>query len=321
MKKVFKYFIGFGSLAAVVLVTGCSDNNQVFDEVQADVNRGAVLRTISLNSNELPIGEADGNFSIDLEVQDPENGKLVKDVEVYVGFRDNTEAFGPGTDVDESLVETINSSTFTIGEFDLPRFSYSITLPELLSIIGRNETDITGGDQFTVRFELVLTDGRRYSAADNSGTITGSFFSSPFLYTPLVICPVPETFFTGDYSLTQLSGSGPSGIDDGFTQSPVTVIANGTNRSFQFAYDPGGFDVAYTMSMDLVCGVITGVNGSVDAGSFGCDGSSIGQTGTVDVPYDFINGDDSSFTFEMEDFSPDGGCGGTYAFSFTLSKL
>lgn len=321
MKKYFKYFLGFGALAAVVLSTGCEEGDQVFDEIIDNETRGAILRTVDLVSNDLPIGVAEGNFTVDLEVQDQENGTLVQEVEVYIGFSDNTDEIGPGTDVAETLVETISSSTFTIGEFGLPRFSYSITLPELLSIVGRNESDITGGDQFPVRFELVLTDGRRYSNGDNSGTITGSYFSSPFLYTPTVICPVPDTFFTGDYNVVQTSGSSPFGIGDFLTQTPVTVVATGTNRSFQFSYDPGGFDVAYTMSMDLVCGVITGLTGTINSGSLGCDGSSIGQTGTIDVPYDFMNGDDSSFSFEGEDFNPSGGCGGAVPITFTMTKI
>ncbi len=320
-KNNIKYFLG-ATLLTTMLFTGCDDGDQIVDQITDNVQRGAVLRTVDLVSNELPIGEADGNFTVDLEVQDIENGGLVQDVEVYVGFRDNTDEFGPGTDVDEALVETISSSTFTIGEFGLPRFTYSVTLPELLSIVGRNESDITGGDQFTIRFELVLSDGRRFSFADNSGTLTGSFFSSPFLYTPLVICPVPEDFFTGDYSVVQTSGSSPFGIGDFLTQSPVTVVATGTNRSFGFTYDPGGFAVGYTMSMDLVCNLITGLSGTINSGSLGCNGgaSSIGQTGTADVPYDFAVGDES-FSFEINDFDPSADCGAAVPSTFTMTKL
>ena len=318
MKK-FNYI---SILAGITLLfAACEDGDQVFDEITDNETRGAVLRTVNINSNELPIGVADANFDVDLEVQDQENGTLVEDVEVYIGFNDNTEQIGPGTNVTEVLFTTINKSTFTIGEFGLPRFNYSVTLPELLSFVGRNGDDITGGDQFTVRFELILNDGRRYSAADNSGTLTQTFFSSPFLYTPTVICPIPDTFFVGDYSIVQTSGSSPFGIGDFLTQD-VTVEANGTNRSFQFSYDPGGFDSAYTMSMDLICGVITGLTGSINAGSLGCNGgaSSIGQTGTADVPYD-LNGSDEVFMFEIEDFNPSADCGSAVPSTFTMTKL
>lgn len=316
MKKIVRNIMG---IASILLIGACEDGDKVFDEITSNETRGAILRTVSLNSNELPIGEATANFDVDLEIQDQENGTLVSSVEVFIGFNDNTDAVGPGTDVAEQLFTTINSSEFTTGEFGLPRFNFNVLLNDMLSFVGRNSDDITGGDNFPIRFELVLVDGRRYSNADNSGTLTGSFFSSPFLYSPLVICPVPEDYFVGDYSITQTTGSAPFGIADGFTQSPVTVVANGTNRTIGFSYDPGGFDVAYTFSLDLVCNEIQGFSGTINSGSLGCDGSSIGQTGVGVVPYDLA--DDSSFTITFEDFNPDGGCGGVYEAIIILDKL
>ena len=146
----------------------CEDSDTPVDQVVAGTQRGAILRTSNLISNELPIGVDGGNFSVELEVQDSENGNLVSTVEVFVGFRDNTDDVGPGTDVDESLFGTVSSSTFTTGEFGLPRFTFTATLDELLCQVGRTADQITGGDQFTIRFELVLTDGRRYSFAEHT---------------------------------------------------------------------------------------------------------------------------------------------------------
>ena len=77
--------------------------------------------------------------------------------------------------------------------------------------------------------------------------------------------------------------------------------------------------MGYTFSMDLVCNEIQGFAGTIDSGSLGCDGSSIGQTGLGVVPYDLA--DDSSFTFVFEDFNPDGGCGGVYEAEIVLDKL
>jgi len=318
MKNWFKH-ITILFAGAALLATSCDDGDAVVDQITAETTRGAILRTVDLISNELPIGDDTGNFSVELEIQDSEDGNLVDEVEVYVGFRDNTEDVGPGTDVDGTIFETIPSSEFTTGPFGLPRFTYTVPLTEMLTFVGRTEADITGGDQFTVRFELVLTDGRRFSFDDNTNTITGSFFSSPFLYTPLVICPVPEDYFTGEYSITQNSGSGPFGIGDGFTQPSVMVTANGTARTIEFSYDPGGFDSGYAFTFDLVCGEIQNFSGAILSGSLGCDGSSIGQTAVGNIPYDLD--DDSEFTILIEDFNPDGGCGGTYEASLTFTKL
>ena len=223
--------------------------------------------------------------------------------------------------MDEALAETIPASEFTTGEFGLPRYEYQISGADLLAFVGLAGSDLQGGDQFSIRFELVLTTGQRFSFADNTGTLTGSFFSSPFLYTPSVVCAVDPEFFTGEYSITQLSGSAPFGIGDAFTQPSVTVVANGdTNRTFEFSYDPGGFGSAYTMTLDLVCGEILNFSGSINSGSLGCDGTSIGQTGTVITTYDQSVGD-ASFTFTFEDFNPSGGCGGTYEAVIRMDKI
>lgn len=189
MKNWFKYITTLFAGAAL-LATSCEDPDVVIDEVTAGTERGAVLRTVNLISNEIPIGNDDSNFAVEVEIQDSENGDLVSSVEVYLGFRDNTVEEGEtDLDTDEVLVETIDPSSFEIGPFGLPRFGYQITLPEMLAALPITGADVNGSDQFTIRFELVLTDGRRYSFADNTGTLTGSFFSSPFLYTATVVCP------------------------------------------------------------------------------------------------------------------------------------
>ena len=178
-------------LGAIALIfTACAEGDEVFDQIVEAEQRGAILRTISVVSNELPIGQSDSFFGVDLEVQDQQNGDLLGSVEVFLSFADNTvEPGGTDKSAAEALVSTISSGDFTTGEFGLPRASFSITLPEMLSNLGLAESDVDGGDIFSIRFELVLTDGRRFSNDDNSGTITGSYFSSPFLYTATVVCP------------------------------------------------------------------------------------------------------------------------------------
>ncbi len=175
---------------AALMFSACSDGDTVFDNIVNNEKRGAALRTVQILSDEIPIGQTDSSFGVELEVQTEDNGSLGEFVEVYLGFRDNTVEEG-GTDLskDQIRIEDIEKDTWTIGEFGYPRFTYEITLPEMLQFLGLNDTDVDGGDQFEVRFELVLSTGDRYSFGDNTGTLTGSFFSSPFLYTPTVVCP------------------------------------------------------------------------------------------------------------------------------------
>ena len=257
---------------AALLFTACSEGDKVIDDIFDSETRGAVLRTVEILSDEIPIGQTDSSFGVVLEVQDQEGGTLVEFVEVYLGFRDNTvEAGGTDLDRDQSLIETIDSSTFTVGEFGYPRFTYEITLPEMLSALGLGDTDVDGGDQFEIRFELVLTDGRTYSFDDNTGTLTGSFFSSPFLYTPTVVCPpTPPTPGDWTFVMADAYGDGWNGaalllsidgevtevfVADGFDDTQTVTIPEGT-EVVSLKFRSGDYDSEISFTVTAATGAV-----------------------------------------------------------------
>lgn len=207
MKINYSYFAALAIIS--LMFTSCDEGDAVVDDIVAGTERGAILRTVAVTSNELPIGVSDGFFAVDLEVQSAENGTLVESIDVFASFNDNTPDNGKGATTTDALVETISKSTFTVGEFGLPRFSYQVTLATLLSSTGVAEADIDGSDQFRVRFELILNDGRKFSFAQNSGTLTGSYFSSPFLYSATIVCPPkPPTAGVWTVNMTDSYGDG-----------------------------------------------------------------------------------------------------------------
>lgn len=221
MKKTMRNIFALIALTVLCFATACEDGDQEFDSIQENVTRGAVLRTIAVLENEVLYDVANsalagGGFSVILEQQDQENGDQLASVEVFVGFRDNTEG-GTDNDRDEVLIETIPSSAFSTGEFGLPRTAYSISADQIQTTLGLTGDQIFGGDQFTIRFELVLTDGRRFSFADNSGTLTGFFFNSPFLYTANIVC-APSVPTSGDWIFDLQDAFG-----DGFNGATITV--------------------------------------------------------------------------------------------------
>ena len=76
-------------LAAIALLaTSCDEGDTVVDQVVEETERGAILRTLSIDENEV-IFDLDnselisGGFSASLEVQDLENGGLLSEIEVY----------------------------------------------------------------------------------------------------------------------------------------------------------------------------------------------------------------------------------------------
>ena len=220
-----------------LLFAACEDGNEVFDQIVEQETRGAILRTVNFVTNEIAIGNTDYMFEVDLEVQDQANGQNVDQIEVYISFADNTiEGTDPDLSQGEVLLETVDASTFSIGEFGLPRTTYSVDLASMLAAFGLSTADIfvTGGDEFTVRFELVLNDGRRYSAADNSGTLTGSYFSSPFQYTTVVVCP-PLAPSAGTYTINMTDAYG-----DGWNGASFDITIDGVTTNIALASGAAG---------------------------------------------------------------------------------
>ncbi len=235
-----------------ILFTACEDGENVIDEIFDAETRGSILRTIEVTENEIEYDVptstlVSGGFSATVEVQDQESGGLLSALEVYIGYSDNTSDRGNSTvGDDEVLVRTFTPDEGTIGEFGLPRFTYSATAAELQSAIGVGPDDIFGGDAFTIRFEIVRTDGARYSAADNSGTLTGSFFSSPFEYTATLVC-APKPIQEGTWRVTMQDDFGdgwqPTTADGG---GPGLIVTLGDGTVFEIGlctpYEDPGYD-------------------------------------------------------------------------------
>ena len=322
MRKLLSRYIGKSIAIFLIVFTACEDGEEIFDQIRGAEQRGAILRTVNLISNELPIGVADAGFTVELEVQDQQDGALLSELDVFVGFNDNTVPDG-GTDLDvaESLFSTIPASSFTTGEFGLPRTMVDIPLSEMLSFTGIQETDLFGGDQFTVRFDLNLTDGRTFSNDDNSGTITGSYFSSPFLYTPTVVCPVGEDQFVGTYVVTQVvPGIFASNTWGDGVELELTIGETSTQRVFEAVYLPdfgiGNGPAAF--AFDLVC---EGVIPIATQGS----GLQCASGITLGPPRDGVFGsydpfDDSTFTIIFRDDESDD-CGGGLDATVRLTKV
>ena len=86
----------------------------------------------------------------------------------------------------------------------------SVTLGETLTALGLG-TNYDVGDVFVIRLSLKLTDGREFSASSSSGSLQGSYFASPFLYSSPILCtPKP-----GDYVIDMQDSYGDGWQGDG----------------------------------------------------------------------------------------------------------
>lgn len=216
-------------LATMVLCfASCADSDKVVDSITDEVTRGAILRQVNVISNSVAINsatnvlESDGEFAVDLEYQDDEDGDLLASMNVYLGYADNTDD-GVDNSVAEILHETIPASDFTTGDRGLPVLTYRISSAQMQSALGLSDDQFgLEGDDFIVRFEIVLTDGRSFTDAQNSGTITGSFFASPFRNTVRIVC-APSVPTAGTWNVLTVDSWG-----DGWNGGLLNIVIDGT---------------------------------------------------------------------------------------------
>ncbi len=191
----------------------CSEEEKAIETVTEEVERGAVVRTLTINNTDFDILDLQSTFHIDIEEMDIEDGGLLEEVEVSVQFKDNTPSNGTNS-VSNTLLETIPASEWVSGPApeELPRTSLIYTYEELLAITGLTAGEVAVKDQFLVNLNLKLTDGRVFNASNASSIIIAfnTFFSSPFCYTINMVAPIPEDLFTGMYVMESIL-DGPNG--------------------------------------------------------------------------------------------------------------
>ncbi len=174
--KNIKLIFGFLFL---VFAWGCSDGDRIVDEVLNTTTSGGILRTLSTNTGTFDFNDPSVAWSITVEAQDEENGKLLESVKVYAGLYRDAALIGT-----EEFVKEIPSSSFTLGINDLPVGDITASLAEVASSLSLSENDYLNTDEFRIRLEYVMTNGLTWSNSDAGGTVlTSAYFKSPYLYT------------------------------------------------------------------------------------------------------------------------------------------
>jgi len=202
-------------LLSVIVISSCETEDKAIDQVFAGVEYGAVLRKLEITSGSYNLSDLNSAFSVIVEEQDEEYGALLSEVDVYVSKGGN-----------EAMVSTVPASAFTIGEKGLPVTEISVTLGQALDALGLG-SNYGVGDIFGIRLSLKLTDGREFSAAYASGSLQGSYFSSPFFYTSAILCtPKP-----GDYVVDMQDSYG-----DGWQGDGIKVTFDGGPRSGEIVF-------------------------------------------------------------------------------------
>lgn len=241
MKNINKLLLAIGFIA----VFGCTEDESIITQVDDNVVRGAILRTIEVDPLNFDLRDEERPWNLTVEMEDNNQGNLLDFVEVYVTFFDNTPENGENP-VEKQLVKTIPGADFEIGPVDLPRASFSLTLPEVTAAAGLTEDQVQGGDVFRVELELNLTDGRVYTKDDvNGGVAGGSFFRSPFQYRLTIVGCAPRP---GLYTIVMTDDFGDGWQSTTADDGPGIQVFGDGELLGEF-----GICTAYNNSMDDFC--------------------------------------------------------------------
>ena len=200
----------------LALMFGCQKPDNVINDILESVQQGAVLRTISSGGEYNFYAPDTSIFELTIEEHDVENGALMQNVEVYLSHNDGSEI----------LHKTIQPNEFTTGPTGLPRTDIKVSLGDATGALGLSSTQYTGGDKITIRLKLNLNDGRSFSSGDVTGSLTGSYFKSPYEYNRVIKC-IPLSAVPGIYTFTLTDSYG-----DGWQGSHLKVTVDGTTTYY-----------------------------------------------------------------------------------------
>ncbi len=240
-------------LLSVIVISSCESDDKAIEQVFDGVEYGAVLRNLGIINQSFSLSDPGSFFGITVEEQDEEYGALLDVVNVYTTYTDNN---GNGNSQPEVLVKTYAAADFSIGDKGLPVTDIIVTLGEASAAAGIANYGV--GDNYRMRLELVLTNGRTFSSESTSGSLQGSYFSSPFAWGVPILCQPVD----GDYKVEMQDSFGDGWQTDagngGSGLKAILTLADGSESTVEVGMcSPYGSDNIGT-AMDPNEGICTG---------------------------------------------------------------
>tara|TARA_B100000809_G_scaffold266655_1_gene330533 strand:+ start:467 stop:1339 length:873 start_codon:yes stop_codon:yes gene_type:complete len=222
MKKVNIYLISLAMMAFSCSKEFSSDEyggyEMLTDYMLKEYQVGAALRTITESGSYRFFDPGNSLWSATLETHDHESGGLTESVDWYVSNGGNNEV----------LARTVSRSEMYEGPVGLPRMDISMSLTEAGGLVGGYQ----GGNTIIHRMVLKLTDGRTFSTESVSGSLTQSYFKSPFQYRKTITCFMDAGIVTavpGLYTVNMTDSWG-----DGWNGAAVVMTLDGVDYSTSF---------------------------------------------------------------------------------------
>jgi len=222
MKKINIYLISLAMMAFSCSKEFSSDEyggyEMLTDYMLKEYQVGAALRTITESGSYRFFDAGNSLWSATLEPHDHESGGLTESVDWYVSNGGNNEV----------LARTVSRSEMYEGPVGLPRMDISMSLTEAGGLVGGYQ----GGNTIIHRMVLKLTDGRTFSTESVSGSLTQSYFKSPFQYRKTITCFMDAGIVTavpGLYTVNMTDSWG-----DGWNGAAVVMTLDGVDYSTSF---------------------------------------------------------------------------------------
>ncbi|MCH2479953.1 MAG: hypothetical protein MK007_02210 [Flavobacteriales bacterium] len=248
MKKINIYLISLAMMAFSCSKEFSSDEyggyEMLTDYMLKEYQVGAALRTITESGSYRFFDPGNSLWSATLETHDHESGGLTESVDWYVSNGGNNEV----------LARTVSRSEMYDGPVGLPRMDISMSLVEAGGLVGGYQ----GGNTIIHRMVLKLTDGRTFSTESVSGSLTQSYFKSPFQYRKTITCFMDAGIVAavpGLYTVNMTDSWG-----DGWNGASVVMTLDGVDYSTSFnggSSDTKVFEVpvgSTTMGFKFVAG-------------------------------------------------------------------
>lgn len=223
MKKVNIYLISLAMMAFSCSKEFSSDEyggyEMLTDYMLKEYQVGAALRTITESGSYRFFDPGNSLWSATLETHDHESGGLTESVDWYVSNGGNNEV----------LARTVSRSEMYDGPVGLPRMDISMSLVEAGGLVGGYQ----GGNTIIHRMVLKLTDGRTFSTESVSGSLTQSYFKSPFQYRKTITCFMDAGIVAavpGLYTVNMTDSWG-----DGWNGAAVVMTLDGVDYSTSFS--------------------------------------------------------------------------------------
>ncbi|GGG40241.1 hypothetical protein GCM10011344_46380 [Dokdonia pacifica] len=215
-------------VAVFMFTMSCSEDDKAIDTVVEQIERGAILRNIDRVSPNFERTELQSAFTVVLEEQDLEEGGIFDFVRLYLQYLDRTPSNGNNSQA-EIVLKDVPSSDFQPGGNGLPVGTIEVIYQDAIDAFNLDSNSILAGDQFELRAEIHLTDGRTFSTENGSSSILtdACFFKSPYRYVINVIDTIDNDLYTGTYSYEIISGPNGSFFNLG-EQGIVSITAGNT---------------------------------------------------------------------------------------------